>query len=225
MTGYNEITQFPRGVFFKDGLSTTVNYVSGIAASQLLVITGAPSNTQTVTIDGKAYTFQTVLTDVDGNVLIGASATTARDNLKSAINLEPGHAGVEYAASMTRHTSCVAEASGADLRVRAISRGTGGNSIAVSETATNYAWAAATLSGGSGESTEVRMCNAIIGGGAAAEIVIFENAAGTTEFMRVKVPAGETVPVLFGFSAPAGLRVKTATAASGLTITIFHAPL
>lgn len=59
-----------------------------------------PLDTETIVIDARTYTFQTVLTDVDGNVLIGVDAAETAANLKAAINLEAG-AGTTYAASMT----------------------------------------------------------------------------------------------------------------------------
>ena len=40
-----------------------------------------PLNGESITVGGKTYTFQTVLTDVDGNVLIGASLATAQAKL------------------------------------------------------------------------------------------------------------------------------------------------
>src|SRR5258707_15434138 len=41
-----------------------------IGSFDVLTFIGQPADTQTVTIDGKVYTFQTVLTNVNGNVLI-----------------------------------------------------------------------------------------------------------------------------------------------------------
>jgi hypothetical protein len=49
-----------------------------------------PALWQTVTIGSKVYTFQTVLTSVDGNVFIGASLTATRANLLNALNLGAG---------------------------------------------------------------------------------------------------------------------------------------
>lgn len=65
-----------------------------------LTFSGAPSNGQTVIVGGKTYTFQTTLTNVDGNVLIGASQATAQANIVSAINLSSG-SGSTYAAATT----------------------------------------------------------------------------------------------------------------------------
>lgn len=79
---------------------------SGFALG-LLTTTGNFSNTETVTIDEKVYTFQTSLTDVDGNVLIGSDAEESIDNLVAAITLAAG-AGTTYATAMTLHPTCTA---------------------------------------------------------------------------------------------------------------------
>ena len=47
----------------------------------VLTFTGQPADTNTVVLGAKTYTFQTTLTDVDGNVLIGPSAAISIDNL------------------------------------------------------------------------------------------------------------------------------------------------
>lgn len=115
-----------------------------------LTLTGQPLNTETVVVGGKTYTFQTSLTDVDGNVKIGATAAASIDNLYAAINLGAG-AGTVYAASMTANAE-VAGSSETDttLVVKAKCPGTTGNLIASTETLTNGSWGGATLASGSG---------------------------------------------------------------------------
>ncbi len=78
-----------------------------------LILTGQPLDTETATFGTKVYTFQTVLTDVDGNVLIGADASASLDNLTAAINLTAG-AGSEYAATTTVHPAVSAAAGSGD---------------------------------------------------------------------------------------------------------------
>jgi hypothetical protein len=76
-----------------------------------LTFSAAPTDTETITIGSKVYTFQAILTNVDGNVFIGASASDCLDNLIAAINLDPAGAGSLYAAAMTANaapTSAVA---------------------------------------------------------------------------------------------------------------------
>lgn len=117
-------------------------------AAQTLTGTGVFANNETVTIAGKVYTFQTTLTDVDGNVLIGANLAASLANLKAAINLESG-AGTTYAASMTVNPHCRAHSADATtLVVRSKLNGTVGNFIPVAESGLNASWGAATLAGG-----------------------------------------------------------------------------
>lgn len=121
---------------------------TGVAATGVLTLTGQPLDTETVVLDTKTYTFQTVLTDVDGNVLIGATASDSLDNLIAAIMLGAG-SGTKYAASMTLHPTVTAVAGAGDtMDVTAKTKGTGGNSIATTETLTNGSFGGATLSGG-----------------------------------------------------------------------------
>ena len=124
---------------------------SGVAATGTLTLTGNALNAETVTIDTKVYTFQTVLTDVDGNVLIGATASDSLDNLIAAITLGAG-SGTLYAASMTLHPTATAAAGAGDtMDASANAQGTAGNTIATTETLTNGSWGGATLSGGAGD--------------------------------------------------------------------------
>jgi len=114
-----------------------------------LTFTGVATNAQTVTIGGKVYTTQTTLTDVDGNVLIGASQTVTCANLAAAINLGAG-AGTTYATAMTIHPTVSATSAAAVLTVTAKVPGEIGNLIATTETQTNASWGAATMASGSG---------------------------------------------------------------------------
>jgi hypothetical protein len=66
-------------------------------------------NTSFIFVGGKKYTFQTTLTNVDGNVAIGSNPQTTLQNLYNAINLGTG-AGTAYAAAMTANTQCYASA-------------------------------------------------------------------------------------------------------------------
>jgi predicted carbohydrate-binding protein with CBM5 and CBM33 domain len=116
-----------------------------------LTAAGVFTDTQTVVIAGKTYTTQTVLTNVDGNVLIGANAAATLQNLYDAINLT-GTAGTQYAAAMTENTSVEATAvTATTLVVKAKIPGAIGNNIATTETQTNASWGAATLASGTGD--------------------------------------------------------------------------
>ena len=124
---------------------------SGVAATGTLTLAGNANDTETVTIDTKTYTFQATLTDVDGNVFIGATASDSLDNLIAAITLGAG-AGTLYAASTTLHPTVTAAAGAGDtMDATAKKQGTAGNTIATTETMTNGSWGAATLTGGAGD--------------------------------------------------------------------------
>lgn len=122
-----------------------------VHASGTLTASGVFTNTQTVVVGGKTYTTQTSLTDVDGNVAIGASAAVTLQNLYDAINLT-GTAGTQYAASMTLNAQVKATAvTATTLVVKAKIPGTIGNLIASTETQTNAAWGGANLASGTGD--------------------------------------------------------------------------
>lgn len=122
-----------------------------VAAYALIEPAGQPSNGNTVDIGAKTYTWQTTLTDVDGNVQIGVDVEESLNNLRAAINLDAG-AGTKYATSMTEHPDVTGEAfvgSSDYLIVTAKESGRAGNSIAVDTDWTGSAWNTATLIGGS----------------------------------------------------------------------------
>lgn len=121
-----------------------------VAATADLTASGVFTDTQTVVVGGKTYTTQTVLTNVDGNVAIGASAAVTLQNLFNAINLG-GVPGTDYALAMTRNAQVVAtKVTATVLTVKAAVGGTIGNLVATSETQTNAAWTGANLAGGTG---------------------------------------------------------------------------
>lgn len=122
---------------------------TAVAATGTLTTTGNFADGETVTTGSKVYTFQTVLTNVDGNVLIGGSATASLSNLSAAITLGVG-SGSTYAAATTANTFVSSVAGASTLTLTALSSGPAGNTIATTETAANASFASATLTGGSG---------------------------------------------------------------------------
>jgi len=118
-----------------------------VFATGTLTLTGNASNGDIVTIDAKVYTFQDTLTDVDGNVHIGATASDTLDNLIAAITLGSG-AGTDYATSMTEHPSVTAVAGAGDtMDVTAKNEGAVGNVTSTTDIS-GATWTAATLTGG-----------------------------------------------------------------------------
>ena len=115
------------------------------SAGGILSFTLNATNTEDVTIDVKTYTFEAgPLTDVDGNVLIGASSEETLHNLKAAINLEPWGAGLVYALSTTLHPTAEATYPGPagvlTMQAESIQVGSAGNSIATTENLLNGQW-------------------------------------------------------------------------------------
>jgi hypothetical protein len=102
------------------------------------------ANTETCVLGGKTYTFQTTLTDVDGNVKIGADVTGSAANLVAAINLAAG-SGTTYAASMTANDLVSAASADAVVTLSALVGGTIGDLIGIAQSFTSGAVDAATL--------------------------------------------------------------------------------
>lgn len=100
------------------------------AAAQTLTLTGNVAEGDTVTVGGKTYTFQAELTNVNGNVHIGANASDSLDNLIDAINLGAG-AGTDYAAATTINANVSALAGDNDTMIATAKvAGAAGNEIA-----------------------------------------------------------------------------------------------
>lgn len=112
---------------------------------------GQPVNGDTVTVGGKTYTFQSALTNADGNVAIGANTTVTAANLVAAVTLGAG-SGTAYAAAMTLNANVTAVVDGTtatQVDFSAKVGGPSGNSIALSKTGTGGgAVSGATLTGG-----------------------------------------------------------------------------
>ncbi len=139
-----------------NGLKSIDTDVTGaIAATEILTLALNVADTETVTIDTKVYVFQTALTNADGNVLIGATASDSLDNLIAAITLGVG-AGSTYASNMTEHPTVTAAAGAGDtMDATAKDVGTAGNAIVTTETLAGAGnqWGGATMSGGTASRT------------------------------------------------------------------------
>jgi len=126
----------------------------GTPAVGTLTLGPTPADGSTVTIGAKVYTFQAVLTNVDGNVAIGSSPVVAAANLANAINTVPGFGlpGVDFAAATTLNTDVAAvnSALGA-VTATAVNTGVAGNAVATTSTVAGAAWSAATLLGGTND--------------------------------------------------------------------------
>lgn len=111
----------------------------------------APNDDDTVTIGSTVYTFKTTLSTgpaVPFEVLIGASAAEALDNLKSAINASAG-AGTTYATGTTAHPDVTATTNTDTTQViEAKEGGAASNAIATEETSDHLSWGDTTMDGG-----------------------------------------------------------------------------
>lgn len=123
----------------------------GVKAAGPLSIEVIPTDTETVTIGTKVYTFKDAITAADGDVAIGTSVAESRTNLFAAVNLS-GTAGAQYGANTTIHPDVSGlSTEGAVTFYEAKLYGDIGNGIATTTTmvGTGNAWGAATLTGGS----------------------------------------------------------------------------
>lgn len=132
-----------------DGVTLTLTAAVplALAATATLTLASNPVDGATITIGAKTYTIQATLTNVDGNVKRGATASDTIDNLIAAINLGAG-SGTAYAAAMTTHPEVSAAAGAGDtMTLTALIFGDGANSIPLTKPDAGY-WSGATLRGG-----------------------------------------------------------------------------
>jgi hypothetical protein len=117
-------------------VTETTTGVVGVAAQGTLTMPTIPADGDTMTVDGKVYTFQTVLTNGDGNVAIGGTLAQAKLNIVAAFDLS-GTPGVDYASATLAHPSVdIAAFIVNDAVLTAKVEGTAGNSIGTTETFT-----------------------------------------------------------------------------------------
>lgn len=123
-----------------------------VRASGTLTFTGLPVNAETFAVAGKTYTVQTSLTDVDGNIKIGADITAMASNVAAAINKGSG-SGTAYAASMTENAHVYATSAAGVVTFVAKIPGTIGNFVTLTESLSNATPSGAVLASGSGDYT------------------------------------------------------------------------
>ena len=123
---------------------------TGEFATVTLTMDTQPSNGDTLTIGSRTYTWQSTLTNADGNIWIGADLAAAKLNLGYAIADSGGTPGTDYAAAMTANTEVSLAAFASDAAVfTALAAGTAANAFASTITATGgNVFSATTMSGG-----------------------------------------------------------------------------
>ncbi len=108
--------------------------VVATASQGTLTLDTEPLDADDMTVDGKVYTFQTVLTAGDGNVAIGADLAATKVNIVAAFDLS-GTEGVEYGLGTTAHpTVSMATFVADDAILTANLPGAAGDTIATVET-------------------------------------------------------------------------------------------
>lgn len=140
---------------FRTQVYTDISVPASAAATDILTLGAAPTAAETVIVDGKVYTFVVALTTpipVEGEVLIEVTASDSIDNLVNAIIHGPGN-GTKYSCALAHPTVTAAAGALDTMDVAAITPGTSGNLIAVSETlaAPASVWTTAKLAGGAGD--------------------------------------------------------------------------
>lgn len=153
----------------------TLNWTESIQANELLTLTGNVSDGDQVELNGKTYTWNTVLGAADGDLFIGATANDSINNLVAAVTGGAG-SGTLYAAATTTHTTMGAVNAGGDTMTGyALAGGTAGNAFTVSDPTDGGAvmsWGAGTLSGGTDNDAKTATITdtSTVGGADAARI-------------------------------------------------------
>lgn len=116
----------------------------------VLTTVGPFADGETITIGGKVYTFQTVLTNVDGHIAIGANVAASLLNIRNAINLDGlnGIPGTDFALATTPNPLIVANADAVFLSISADFDNTDPVTILISETCANASFDGLYLSSG-----------------------------------------------------------------------------
>lgn len=145
---------------------TQVTAVEGtdVAAIGVLTLTENAADTNTVTINGLVYTFQTVLTNVARNVLIGSNASDSIDNLIAAIMAGAGSGTAYAAATVVNPHVTAAVGAGDTMGITAKVAGAAANLYATTDTlAGASAFGAVTLTGGSDKVTVTSLYTGVQG--------------------------------------------------------------
>lgn len=99
-----------------------------------LVITffGVPFNNETITLNGKTYTYKTTLTGAANEILRGVDAAACASNLNDAINDISANEGTTYGTGTTAHTTLESTLNGAALTISYQTGGVAGNGFTTS---------------------------------------------------------------------------------------------
>lgn len=124
--------------------------MAAVNATQTLTFSGNAVANETVVVGGVTYTWKASVTTTANEVLVGGTAAASAQNLYDAINLT-GTPGTQYGSLTVKNPQVRARAVTATTVVmQSRTPGVVGNLIASTETMTNGAFGAATLTGGTG---------------------------------------------------------------------------
>lgn len=133
-------------------LEKNSSVATGTAPTGTITASGVAVADETITIGNVTYTWKAAITAASppNQIKIGAAATNSLDNLKDAINgtSAVGAPGSEYSQGTVRHPHVTAGAKNSTTLVVASPNTNTGGSLATTETMTNWAWGASTLSAG-----------------------------------------------------------------------------
>ncbi len=163
--------------------------LTGVKATSTLTSDAtAPSDGDTVTIEGRTYTYKTTLSNPAqaNEVLIGASAAIALDNIKLAINqggtnyptaADNSGMGTTWSTGTVRHPLVNATTNTNTTQVvEANDYGTQANQFATAETSSHLSWTGTALSGGTANVLDEIKIQA----SAAATLDVFKDAINNT---------------------------------------------
>jgi hypothetical protein len=136
------------GVEGKTEVVDTTGAAGEVKATGTITSSGTNvTDSDTVLIDAKTYTFKDTLTPTEGEVLKGASASASLDNLKAAIN-HSGTPDTDYKCAAAHPTVEATTKTDTVLTLQALTAGAAGNAIDLEEVADTLSVSGAHLSGG-----------------------------------------------------------------------------
>jgi hypothetical protein len=131
------------------GRVTVIGDTKGDAATGTITFTGAPSNNDTVTVNGEVFTFKTTPSGANDILIVGTA-------LGNAINLSLALSTVSSANISNKVVADNVKSTSNIIRVTALPCGTAGNAYTLTESAANVAVSGAgTLAGGGGNNYAV----------------------------------------------------------------------
>lgn len=121
---------------------------AGAASGTATFSTAAVSANDTVTINGRVYTFKAAVTTTADEVLVGADELECAANLAAAVNATEADAGTLFGSDTTINEDVRATVSAGVVTLIALNPGDEGNAITLAKSGANIAVSGGTLTGG-----------------------------------------------------------------------------